>query len=111
MQRDRRRDASMNEMPRFTWWTFLPLLLILSCASAARIWYVATATEGGVREPALVVQGSPPTKFDILAANVAERHWFGGPAPPADKEESTAHTAPLYPLLLAGNAVLGSDDS
>jgi 4-amino-4-deoxy-L-arabinose transferase-like glycosyltransferase len=109
----------MNDMPRFTWWTLLALLLVLGFAAGARIWYMTIATVGGAKEPALVVQGPPPrcqllegkqffdrtapTEFDNLAENVVNKKWFGCFAPLADKEESTAHIAPLYPLLLGSN--------
>jgi hypothetical protein len=109
----------MNEMPRFTWWTLLSLLMVLGAAAGVRVWYVATVTANGVNEPALVVQGPPPrcqlleakqffdrtapTEFDNIADNVVNKRWFGCFAPLADKEESTAHVAPLYPLLLGSS--------
>jgi 4-amino-4-deoxy-L-arabinose transferase-like glycosyltransferase len=107
----------MNPLPRFTWWTLLPLLLVLGCAIGSRVWYVAICTDNGERAPALLVQGppppshfpeaqafrgrTPPTRLDNLVANLAELQWFGCLPPLAEKEEPTAHQAPGYPLLLS----------
>lgn len=105
----------MNEMPRFSWWTLLALLLVLGGAAWARSWYVATCTDNGEHEPALIVQGPwprsllteekpirrrmPATQLESLVKSVTDQHSFQCRAPFADKEEPTAHVAPGYPML------------
>ena len=108
----------MNKMPPFTLWTLFALLFVVNCAAGARIWYIAVCTEHGQQDAALQVQGSPPascipkgtsyrartepTELDNLAENLTEQRRFAGWAPLANEEETTAHIAPGYPLLLAG---------
>ena len=113
---------AMNKMPPFTLWTLFALLFVVSCAAGVRIWYVAACTEYGYQEAALLVQGLPPesriptgatyraraqpTELDNLTENLAEQRRFAGWAPLANEEETTAHIAPGYPLLLGGAETL-----
>src|SRR5437879_11958949 len=107
----------MHESRRWGGADLAALLLVLGLAAGLRFWYVAVCAEAGQNTPALEVQGQPPrhdlTKdvelpdrkrsadFDNLVHNLEERRWFGSLAPLADKEEKTAHVAPLYPWLLS----------
>jgi hypothetical protein len=106
----------MKEMPPFTAWTALILLLVVGGAAGTRSWYLIACADNGQREPALLVQGlsrpclvaegnrirarTPPREFDNLAANIKDLNEFRGTAPLSASEEMTAHIAPGYPWLL-----------
>jgi hypothetical protein len=106
----------MKEMPPFTAWTALSLLLVVGCAAGTRSWYLIACADNGQREPALLVQGlsraclvaegnrirarTPPRELDNLAANLKDLNDFRGMAPLSANEELTAHVAPGYPWLL-----------
>ena len=111
----------MKPMPPFTWGTLFSLILVAGCATAVRIGYIAECCQQGKLAPALLVQGPPlpaPTNgrqprtlntVEQLAANLAKEGKFASRAPLADKEETTAHVAPGYPLLFA--ALISLDEA
>ena len=117
----------MNEMPRFSWWTLLSLLLVLGFAAGARSWYVATCADNGERAPALIVQRPwprsslaeekpihgrmPPTQLESLVSALIDQHSFRCRPPLADKEEPTAHLAPGYPMLVSAFAYWDGDSA
>ncbi len=111
----------MGEMPRFRLGDLLALVVVVGLAAAARVWYVAGATEAGKTAPLHVQEAparplfhdAPPrpgapaapgaeprppqrSERDILVGHLKEDRWFVGPAPLADQEENTAHIAPGY---------------
>src|ERR1019366_6240295 len=110
----------MQNLPPFTVWTFLNLVLVIGCAAGTRSWYVAVCADNGHGDAALQVQGdslnlhpsegkrirarTPPTELDNLAANINDNQEFRGLAPLANDEELTAHIAPGYPWLLSVSA-------
>jgi hypothetical protein len=105
----------MKEMPPFTAWTALSLLIVIGCTAGTRSWYLVACADNGQSEPALLVQGlsrpclvaegnrlraRTPRELDNLAANVKDSNEFRGMAPLSSSEELTAHIAPGYPWLL-----------
>jgi len=92
------------------------LLVIVAAAAGARVGYLLTyadraatagpfQVQGGWNEVLLQPEGAaeprPVSELDVLVGNVRDHRWFGSPAPFSDREEQTAHVAPLYPYLLA----------
>lgn len=91
---------------------WLGLALVLVLALGLRAGYLLTSVSGTDPRPPLEVQGVRLVLSDadgaatvpeslVLARNIADYGWFGGPAPLASGEEVTAHVAPGYPWLLS----------
>src|SRR5438876_213670 len=101
----------MKEIPQATVFTWLGLLIVLACAGGTRAWYVLECADRGQRDPAFQVQDAPsaanvppgtslrshtpPSQLDQLVVSLAEHQRFNCVAPLSDKEEETAHVAPL----------------
>ena len=52
----------MVPMPRFPWWLFLPLVLIVSLSFGLRVGYLTRCTENGWKHTPIEVQGSAPPR-------------------------------------------------
>ncbi|MBI2807868.1 MAG: glycosyltransferase family 39 protein [Planctomycetes bacterium] len=90
----------MKQLPSFTVWTFLALLTVMSVSAGTRAWYVVACCSNGYLDPEIHVQDRPLSYENALLVNFAKDYSFMCQAPLAKEEETTAHSAPLYPLLV-----------
>jgi hypothetical protein len=103
----------MAEMRRFGLVDLVLLLVVVGVGAGARAWYLVACADSGNNAGPLRVEKAPapiaglppgtklrgrenPNELDALIHHLAEKQWFGGPAPFAQGEELTAHTAPGY---------------
>jgi len=100
----------MFEIHRWSLLDTVLLFLVIAVATGARLGYLWDAVDGGAKAPALTVQGSAEpadndrrqaNELETLVRNLEENRSFSCHAPLADKEERTAHVAPLYPWLIS----------
>jgi 4-amino-4-deoxy-L-arabinose transferase-like glycosyltransferase len=116
----------MSDLRRFGVIDLSLLLAVLLSAASARVWYLGTCADAGVSAGPFQVQDSSPpatglpqgtevrgrtnpTQLDVLVQNLTDEGRFAGPAPLAARPESTAHTAPGYPLFLSLVARFSAD--
>jgi 4-amino-4-deoxy-L-arabinose transferase-like glycosyltransferase len=79
---------------------FLIFVLILIAAAGTRVWYLRTCCGQGANEGPYQVQDDWQAERDDLLDNL-RKGTFSAKAPLATSQETTAHTAYLYPWLLA----------
>jgi 4-amino-4-deoxy-L-arabinose transferase-like glycosyltransferase len=113
--------------PRFGWLDGLLLGVIFAVAAGARALYLAPCLEDLSQPPPFRVQDQETaitlvradgamapmtTDRDVLVHHVRQSNWFGGRAPLADLDETTAHVSPGYPWLIAAVAAgIGDDET
>ncbi len=103
----------MTEPRRFSIFDFLLLVAVLILAVIPRVGYVLLFPNSDHPQGTLFVQDLPsapqsstapaepePTELHTLVDNVMFDRGFIAKAPFADKEEPTAHTAPVFPVLV-----------